>query len=304
LDAATDKAEKGPKSSEGTALRMMFWKDAIQEILEKGSMVRGQFVDGHPVLRPFAHTFQTTPGMTKTFIRNWTDARLRVMAQPANTKVLCEHFDKSYGCFYNSLLEVIGVKSDDAQHMMMHLGRAYGITMHCVMFWKKYAALNVTMLPADICADRYISMSLLRKTALANQDKALRSALEELMSIVKTEMIHAHDLHDKVPIQAYPVVWECIYPNYHLGFLQRFDFDINAMYGDHNLENPFYHWYAYKKIHQWRRKQSLGELLSEHAPLPYTNICIGHRGSVFKMPGEKSQTSLQNPSPNKKKVSN
>ncbi len=292
--------DKGTKST-GAAMRHMFWKEAIQEILDKGQMVRGQFIDGHPVLRPFAQTIQTTPGLTKTFIRGFVDARLKPQAQPSNMKQLCEYFDKFYGYFFNTLLEVIGVKNDVTEHIMMHVGRAIGITMHCVMFWKKYAALNMTMLPADLCADRYISLSLLRKTGLASRDKTLRTVLEELMSVVKTEMIHAHELASKAPVEAYPVIWECMYPNYHLGFLQRFDFNVSAMMGDHNIENPMYWWYCYKKQHQWIRKKSIADLLSEPAPLPFTNICIGHRGSVFKMPTESPQSSLNNPTPNQRK---
>ena len=281
--------EKGTKST-GASMRTSFWKEACHEIVEKRSMVRGQFIDGHPVLRPFASTIQSTPNLTKSFIRGWVDARLKVNPQPANMKQLMDYFDKFYGYYFNTLLELVGVKDEHAEHMMMHVGRAVGITLHCVMFWKKYAALSTTMLPADLCADRSISVALLRNTALASRDIHLRNALNEMMSVAKTEMIHAEELAKKCPVEAYPVAFECLYPNFYLGFLQKNNFNVSSYFADQNIENPAYWWYCYKKQHQWIRNHSIPLLLAEAAPLPFTNICIGHRGSVYKMPASDPQT--------------
>lgn len=52
--------------------------------------------------------------MTKAFIRGFTDARLRVLQQPGNVKQLFEYYDKFYGYFFNSLLQVVGIKDEGA----------------------------------------------------------------------------------------------------------------------------------------------------------------------------------------------
>eukprot|EP00743_Colponemidia_sp_Colp-15_P022217 GILK01030022.1.p1 GENE.GILK01030022.1~~GILK01030022.1.p1 ORF type:complete len:107 (-),score=5.73 GILK01030022.1:15-314(-) len=99
-------------------------------------MPSGQFVDSHPVLRQFSHATHRHK-LTKTFLRGMVDAKLKVVHQPGNMKQLFEIFDKSYGYFYNSLLEMMGIKDDAAEHVMLHIGRAVGLTQHSVMFWKK-----------------------------------------------------------------------------------------------------------------------------------------------------------------------
>ncbi|WP_163464600.1 hypothetical protein [Escherichia coli] len=44
--------------------------------------------------------------MTKAFVRGFSEARLRVIQQPGNVKQLFDHFDRYYGYFFNSLLEL------------------------------------------------------------------------------------------------------------------------------------------------------------------------------------------------------
>ena len=77
-------------------------------------MVQDQFSDQHPVLRIFGDAVGRHPRMTKAFIRGFTDARLRVLQQPGNVKQLFDYYDKFYGYFFNSLLQVVGIKDEGA----------------------------------------------------------------------------------------------------------------------------------------------------------------------------------------------
>jgi hypothetical protein len=275
-------AQRGMKTT-GAGMKLIFWKESIGSIMEKRSMSAGQFTDSHPVLRPFAAAVEQNPHMTKAFVRGFTDARLRVIQQPGNVQQLFDHFDKFYGYFFNSLLEVTHVKDEAAEHLMTHIGRATGLTNHCVMFWKKYARLGFTMLPSDICADNHVNLALLKNIPLASRDRAVRKVLFDVMCIVKDEMLHAQKIAKDVPPKAWPIVMECLYANYYLGFLQRREFNVSAMFADHNIENAGFAWYRLKKKWEWEKYQSIERLLDESAPIPFIGTSFAHRGSQYKM---------------------
>lgn len=277
-------AEKGQKTT-GAGMKLMYWKDSTNQVIEQRNMPTGQFVDSHPVLRQFAHCVRRHK-LTKTFLRGMVDAKLKVIHQPGNVKQLFEVFDKSYGYFYNSLLEVMGIKDDAAEHVMLHIGRAVGLTQHSVMFWKKYARLGFTMIPADICADNHINLSLLKNLHLAEKDRYVRRALYDVMSIVKTEMLHAQDIIGTCPVEAWPLIMDAFYPNYYLGFLQRNNFNVSAMWADENIENAGFSWYKYKKVAQWEKKHDLGLLISESAPVPFIGFSPFQRESKYKRSSE------------------
>ena len=275
-------SQRGMKTT-GAGMKLVFWKESVGAIMEKRRMNAGQFTDSHPVLRPFAAAVEQTPHMTKAFVRGFTDARLKVIQQPGNVQQLFDHFDKFYGYFFNSLLEVTNVKDEAAEHAMTHIGRATGLTNHCVMFWKKYARLGFTMLPSDICADNHVNLALLKNIPLASQDRAVRKVLFDVMCIVKDEMMHAQKIAKDVPPKAWPIVMECLYANYYLGFLQRREFNVSAMFADHNIENAGFTWYRLKKRWEWERYQSIERLLDESAPIPFIGTSFAHRGSKYKM---------------------
>lgn len=275
-------AQRGVKTT-GAGMKVLFWKEAIRGILKQGSTDGVSFTDSHPVLRPFANVVARNPKMTKTFVRGFTDARLRTLNQPANVKQLFDHFDKFYGYFFNSLLEVTHLQDEAAEHALLHIGRANGITNHCVMFWKKYAALGVTMLPADLCADHCVHLGLLKRLSLASRDRAVRRLLCDMMGIAKTEMIHAEKLAKDVNPKTWPLLMECFYPNYYLTFLQKRDFNVSAMFADYNIENVGFTWFRMKKRLEWQRMQSIERLLSDAAPVPLLNRCVLSRGSTYKM---------------------
>ncbi|EPY29633.1 hypothetical protein STCU_04388 [Strigomonas culicis] len=275
-------AQRGMKTT-GAGMKLLFWKESINGIMDYRRMTQGQFTDSHPVLRPFAAAVQRNPTMTKAFVRGFTDARLKVIQQPGSVQQLFDHFDKFYGYLFNSLLEVTHVKDESAEHLMLHVGRAIGLTNHCVMFWKKYARIGFTMLPADLCADHHVNLALLKNIPLASRDRAVRELLHSVMSIAKDEMLHAEKIAKDVPPTAWPIVMECIYPNYYLGFLQRRDFNVSAMFADYNIENAGFAWYRVKKSWEWQRHQSIQRLVSEAAPLPFIGTSIAHRGSRYKM---------------------
>ncbi|CAJ1993745.1 phytoene synthase [Leishmania donovani] len=275
-------SQRGMKTT-GAGMKLIFWKESVGAIMEKRKMCTGQFTDSHPVLRPFAAAVERNPHMTKAFVRGFTDARLRVIQQPGNVQQLFDHFDKFYGYFFNSLLEVTHIKDEATEHLMTHVGRATGLTNHCVMFWKKYARLGFTMLPADLCADNHVNLGLLKNIPLASRDRAVRKVLFDVMCIVKDEMLHAQKCAKDVPPKTWPIVMECLYANYYLGFLQRRDFNVSAMFADHNIENAGFTWYRLKKRWEWERYQSIERLVDEAAPLPYINTSFAHRGSHYKM---------------------
>lgn len=275
-------AQRGVKST-GAGMKLLFWKEAVNDVLAKGRLVPGQFTDSHPVLSPFGRTVEKHPKITKAFVRGFTDARLKVIQQPGNVKQLFDHFDKFYGHFFNSLLEVTGTTDEHVEHMMIHVGRAIGLTTHCVMFWKKYARIGFTMLPADLCADNHVNLALLKNIPLASKDRAVQKLLYDVMCIAKTEMLYAQKLAPQVSPVAWPIVMECLYPNYYLGFLQRKNFDVSAMYADYNIENVGFLWYRTKKMYEWNRHQSMEKLVAEKAPLPLIGKVFGHKASAYKM---------------------
>lgn len=275
-------AQRGMQTT-GAGVKLLFWKEAIASLMDRGTMSSGDMTHSHPVLRTFGSVIQRHPAMTKTFVRGFTHARLRVIQQPGSVKQLFDHFDKYYGYFFNSMLEAMNVKDENAEHLMLHVGRALGLTQHCVLFWKKYAKVGFTMLPADLCADNHVNVGLLKNIGLASRDRAVRRLLYDVMCVVKSEMLHAEKLAQHVPATAWPVVLECMFPNYYLGFLQRHNFNVSAMLADYNIDNPGLMWYRMKKIWQWRRHQSIAELLSESAPLPLLGTSLLQRGSQYKM---------------------
>lgn len=274
-------AQRGVKTT-GAGMKMLFWKESLYEIAEKGDMPMGQFVDSHPVLRPFAAAVKRTPGITKTFIRGFADTRLKVLQQPGNVKQLFDHFDKFYGYYFNTMLEILGCKDDHAEHIMCHIGRAIGLTQHCVMFWKQYAKIGFTMLPSDLCANNHVNLTLLRNLSLASRDRAVRHLLCDVMAIVKEEMMHAQTIAKHCPPKMWPLLCEAFYPNYYLGFLQKHEFNVSALLADHNIENPGFVWYRLKKRWEWERHQDLTRLVAEDAPLPYINTSYGHRASKYR----------------------
>ncbi|KAG8343224.1 putative Squalene phytoene synthase [Trypanosoma vivax] len=275
-------SQRGVKTT-GAGMKLLFWKEAVNQIMEKRCMTAGQFTDSHPVLRPFAAAVEHNPHMTKAFVRGFTEARLRVLQQPGNVKQLFDHFDRYYGYFFNSLLEILHVKDEHTEHLMQHIGRAIGLTQHCVMFWKKYARIGFTMLPADLCADNHVNLALLRNISLASRDRAVRRLLYDVMCIVKTEMLHAQEIAPQCSPLAWPVVMECTYANYYLGFLQRRDFNVSAMFADNNIENAGFAWYRVKKRWEWEKYQSIERLVAEAAPLPLIGTSWHHRGSSYKV---------------------
>nr|CCC95567.1 unnamed protein product [Trypanosoma congolense IL3000] len=282
-------SQRGVKTT-GAGMKLLFWKESVNQIMEKMSMPAGQFTDSHPVLRPFAAAVEQNPQMTKAFVRGFTEARLRVMQQPGNVKQLFDHFDRFYGYFFNSLLEIAHVKDENAEHMMQHIGRAIGITQHCVMFWKKYARIGFTMLPSDLCADNHVNLALLRNISLASRDRAVRRLLYDVMCIAKTEMLHAQQLAPHCSPTAWPIVMECTYANYYLGFLQRRDFNVSAMFADHNIENAGFVWYRVKKRWEWNRCQSIERLVAEEAPLPIIGMLLPSHASKYKVASGLGQT--------------
>lgn len=275
-------SQRGAKST-GAGMKLLFWKESVNSLLDSAGKTTSQFTDSHPILRPFGAVVEGNPHLTKAFVRGFTSARLKVIQQPGNVKQLFDHFDKYYGYFFNSLLEVTGVKDENAEHMMQHIGRAIGLTNHCVMFWKKYARIGFTMLPADLCADNHVNLALLKNISLASKDRAVKKLLYDVMCITKDEMLHARKIAPNVDPKAWPIAMECFYANYYLGFLQRRQFNVSAMFADYNIENAGFTWYRVKKRWEWERYQSLERLLDEAAPLPLINTSISHRGSLYKM---------------------
>eukprot|EP00796_Vickermania_ingenoplastis_P008191 gene8191-5717_t len=275
-------AQRGVKTT-GAGMKILFWKEAVRGILQSGDTSGASFTESHPVLRPFASVVRRHPKLTKSFVRGFTDARLRTLQQPANTQQLFDHFDKFYGYFYNSLLEVTELQDEAAEHALLHIGRANGITNHCVMFWKKYAALGVTLLPADLCADHCVHLGLLKRISLASRDRAVRRLLCDVMGVAKTEMLHAEKLAKDIHPKTWPILMECFYPNYYLNFLQKRDFNVSAMFADYNIENMGFTWFRIKKRLEWQREQSIEKLLSDAAPVPIINRCVFYRGTAYKM---------------------
>jgi len=265
---------EGGMGSAGVTLKASFWRDSCFSIIEKQQMVRGQFVDTHPVLRPFAQVVANNPQLTRTFLRGFIDAKLKVFFQPSSLKNLIEYYDKFYGYFYYSQLEMLGVKNDHAEHMAMHIGRAVGITLHSVMLWKRYAELDFTMLPADLCAEYMVNLALLKKPNLAGRDPRVRMLLEHMLSVAKAEMVRAEKISHLCPIEAWPIIFECTYPNYHFGYLQGNRYNVSARFADNNIENAGYVWYVLKKQWQWGYYQSIPRLVAEKAPLPYLGVTL------------------------------
>jgi hypothetical protein len=252
----------------GVSMRATFWKDACGAIIDKGKMPTGQFVDNHPVLRPFADVMQHQK-MTKTFLRGFVDARLRVLPQPANVQQLFDHYDKYHGFFLNAQLDLLGVRDDVAEHIMTHIGRALGITQHCVLLWKDYARKQTTMLPADLCADNHVNLALLKNIPMASVDRCVRKILYDLMSHVRDEMNHVRELVPACPTAAWPLLLEAFVPNYYVSFLQKNDFDVSRWFSDEQMYSPGFEWFFLKQMHRFRRSGDPNMLVDGHAPVPY-----------------------------------
>ncbi|RNE99246.1 putative phytoene synthase [Trypanosoma rangeli] len=178
----------------GAGMKLLFWKESVNQIMGRRQIAVGQFTDSHPVLRPFAAVVEQSPQITRAFVRGFTDAQLRVLQQPGNVKQLFDHFDRYYGYFVNALLEVTHVKDEGAADVLQHMLRAIGLTQHCVMFWKKYANIGLMMLPTDLCADNHVNIALLKNILLAARDRAVWRLLYDVMCIAKTEMLHTQHL--------------------------------------------------------------------------------------------------------------
>ncbi len=259
--------EKG-KSATGVNMRAVFWKESCHGIIDKGSMPRGQFVDGHPVLRPFASVVKRHT-LTKAFLRGFVDARLRVMPQPASVKQAVEHYDKAYGYFFNTQLELLGIRNDVAEHLMTHVGRALGLTQHCVLLWREYALKGATMLPADVCADNHINLALLKNVRMAKIDRCVRRALLEVLYKAKLEMDHVRNLAPHAPSAMWPLLMECLMPNYYIRFLERNDCDVGRWFSDQQYQSPGFQWFFYKQMFHWMHTKELETLVREEAPIPY-----------------------------------
>lgn len=271
--------EKGTGTM-GVGMRSMFWKESLGGIINTGKMPTGQFVDGHPILRPFADIFQRRK-LTKTFLRGFVDSRLKVVNQPGNMKQLLDMYDKGYGFFYASLLEVLGVQDEHAEHIVTHIGRAVALTQHCVLLWRKYAKYNITMLPSELCADNQVNLSLLRNLHLASEDKCVRRCLYEVMCQVKAEMEHVRELMPLCPPAAWPLLLEAMFPNYYLGFLMKYNFDVRKFYTEEQIYSAGFLWYSWKKTQRWNQAHSLEDLVAEAAPIPYTFSLLGRRATTY-----------------------
>ena len=271
--------EKG-MGSMGVAMRSMFWKESCHTIINSGKMVSGQFTDGHPILRPFADIFSRHK-LTKTFLRGFVDARLINVNQPGNMKQLLDLFDKSYGFFFATQLELLGVRDEHAEHVMLHIGRAVGLLQHCVLLWRKYAEYGVTMLPADICADNKVSLTLLRHKKLAATDRGIRYCIYDVMCQVKAEMSHVEDLMPLFPTAGWPVLYEALLPAYYLKFLQKNDFDVRKWHIEDFMYGPGFMWFAYKKNVQWKLNHRVEDLVTESAPWPGLGMIWKARKSTY-----------------------
>ena len=231
-------------------------------------MTRGQFVDSHPILRPFGECLHRRK-LTKSFCRGFVDARLKVMDQPANMKQLFDHFDRFHGHFLCMQLECLGVKSEVAEHIMIHLGRAIGVTQHCVMLWRDYARLGRTMLPADICAQNHVNLSLLRNLRLASTDSCVRRVLYEVMNHVRSEMKHVRELVALYPAAGWPLLIEALYPNYYLNFLEHFEFDVTKRFADQHQYTYGFYWFMNKQLIRWQRTKDVSVLVDDQTPAIY-----------------------------------
>ena len=252
-------------STTAIGMRGLFWKESCNAIIDAGRMTRGQFVDSHPVLRPFGECLERR-SITKPFSRGFVESRLKVMQQPANMKQLFDHFDRFHGHFLCMQLELLGVKSEVAEHIMIHLGRAIGITQHCVMLWRDYARLGQTMLPADLCASNHVNLSLLRNLRLASQDTCVRHVLFEVMNHVRSEMKHVRDLAALYPTAAWPILVEAFYPNYFLTFLEHFEFDVTKRYADQHQYTYGFWWFMNKQLLRWTRTKDVNVLVEQECP--------------------------------------
>jgi len=260
-------AQKG-KQATGANMRAMFWKESLHGIIDKGRMVEGQFVDSHPTLRPFADCVKRNR-LTKAFLRGFVDARLKPMPQPANMQQLFDHFDKAYGYLYNAQLEILGVRRNDAaEHIMTHIGRANGLTQHCVLLWREYARRGTTMLPADICADNHVNLALLKNISLASVDRPVRRTLAEVMFHVRRELDHVRALAPLVPTKMWPLLLESFLPNHYVNFLEKNDFDVTRWLVESHVMSPGLLWFTYKQMWRWGRTQHIPDLVSDVAPVP------------------------------------
>lgn len=265
LEAATQKGQK----MTGQQMRCVFWKESCFSIIDKGKMTQGQFVDGHPTLRPFADAVHRRK-MTKAYLRGFVEARLKVLQQPANVKQLFDHFDRMYGYFYNALLELLEVRKNDvAEHLMSHLGRANGLIQHAVLLWREYSRLNTTLIPADICADNHVNLALLKNLRLATMDRCVRRCLLELTFHARNELDHVRALAPMCPTRAWPLMAEALLPNYYVNFLDRNEYDVTRWFVETMPTSPGFQWFMYKQFWHWHRTQDLTVFARDVAPVPF-----------------------------------
>jgi hypothetical protein len=198
-------------------------------------------------------------------------------------KQLFDHFDKAYGYFYNSLLEILDVRRNDAaEHLLTHLGRANGLTQHCVLLWREYARRGTTMLPADICADNHVNLGLLKNIPLASVDRCVRRCLCEVMYHVRNELDHARALAPMVPTRAWPLLMEAFLPNYYVNFLEKNEFDVSRWLVEKHMISPGLLWFFYKQIGEWTRSKDLNTLVSDVAPVPFVPLWLQRQNKPRK----------------------
>ena len=266
--SAIDVQSQKQMGKTGANLRLTFWKESCLEVVEKRDMPRGQFVDSHPVLRPFADVVRRHKP-TKMFLRGCIDQRVKIIPQPANIQQLFDYYDRFYGYCFVTLLEILGVRQNDiAEHLAMHMGRAHGLVQHGILLWREYARKGMTLLPADICADNHVNLALLKNIPLAERDRCVRKVLFTVAGHAKAEMDHVRALVAGCPNAAWPVLLESFFSNYYLRFLEAHDFNVGAWFSDQMQYSPGFYWYGTKKMFHWSRKQDLALLVSEEAPNP------------------------------------
>eukprot|EP00658_Telonema_sp_P-2_P059493 TRINITY_DN48454_c0_g1_i1.p1 TRINITY_DN48454_c0_g1~~TRINITY_DN48454_c0_g1_i1.p1 ORF type:complete len:155 (-),score=29.32 TRINITY_DN48454_c0_g1_i1:29-493(-) len=125
-----------------------------------------------------------------------------------------------------------------------------------------------------------------KKRQRAEKDRYVRRESDDIMSIVKTEMLHAQDIISTCPVEAWPLLMDAFYPNYYLGFLQKHNFNVSKFWADDNIENAGFSWYKWKKVVQWEKHKDTSLLISELAPIPYTNFSMFQSESKYKRSSE------------------
>lgn len=255
----------------GSRIKTMYYKEAFEKIIKAGRMPLGEFTDGNPTLRTFADVLRRRP-FTRSFLHNFVEARLQLLLQPGNMEQVLALFDRMYGDFLSTQLELFSALTPSSRQLLQHVGRASGVIQHCALLWKKYAAKNMSMLPANVCADNQVNLQLLRNLTLASRDKCVRRTLYDVLCYAQTEMDEARKLVEGFPMKAWPLLSEALLPNYYLHFLMKHSFDVSARSAEDHVFSPGFYWFCFKKMHMWRKHQDLRELLAVDAPLPYLSL--------------------------------